>query len=427
MKSIKTLITGGIAAGSMFAALAIAQPAPHYTVTDLGTLGSGTYSSANNVSNDGFLVGLSAIDPSATSPLHAVLWDNRIPHTIVDIGRPGLGGLNSQAYGINAGQIVGQAETSTEDPSNENFCGYGTGLDCVPFLWQDGVMTALPLLGGNNGGVFNNPNHRGQVAGAAENSTRDPQCPAPQVLDYEPVIWGPGPRQIRKLALLHGDSVGIPTSINDDGQAVGTSGSCANTPLIPLVVGPHAVLWEADGSAWDLGNLGGTPVNVALDVNNRGQVVGGSSLAADSTVSYLTDAFLWTKETGMQDLGTLPGDVASQGLWINDSGVVVGPSIDAAGNLRAFIWQNGTMTDLNTLVPADSPLYLLFAGSINSSGEIAGFGVTSSGDLHGFLLTPSGGTDDESFSSAQQSAVKAIAQSENVRQQVFARLGFRSR
>jgi probable HAF family extracellular repeat protein len=231
---------------------------------------------------------------------------------------------------------------------------------------------------------------------------------------------------MRKLALLPGDSVGIPTSINDNGQAVGTSGSCANTPLIPLVVGPHAVLWEADGSARDLGNLGGTPVNVALAINNRGQVVGGSSLAADSTTSYLNDAFLWTKETGMQDLGTLPGDVASQGLWINDSGVVVGPSFDAAGNLRAFIW-NGTMTDLNTLVPADSPLYLLFAGSINSSGEIAGFGVTSSGDVHGFLLTPSSGAADDGLSPAQQSVLKAVAQSENVRQQIFARLGFRGR
>ena len=43
-KSILTLITGGIAASGMFAALAIAQPAPHHTVTDLGTLGGGTYS-----------------------------------------------------------------------------------------------------------------------------------------------------------------------------------------------------------------------------------------------------------------------------------------------------------------------------------------------------------------------------------------------
>ena len=86
MNSIMTSITGGIAAGSMFAALAIAQPAPHYTVTDLGTLGSGTYSSANNVSNGGFVVGLSAIDSSATSPLQAALWDHRSPHTIMDIG-----------------------------------------------------------------------------------------------------------------------------------------------------------------------------------------------------------------------------------------------------------------------------------------------------------------------------------------------------
>ena len=49
---------------------------------------------------------------------------------------------------------------------------------------------------------------------------------------------------------------------------------------------------------------------------------------------------------------------------------------------------NGVMTDLNTLVPADSPLYLLTAFAVNDSGEIVGFGVTDEGDLHGFLATP---------------------------------------
>jgi probable HAF family extracellular repeat protein len=424
-KSIKSLITGGIAAGSMLAALAAAQPV-HYTVTDLGTLPGGTFSIANNVSREGFAVGLSTINSSPTSPEQAVFWNSRSPHTVTPLSG-GLGGPNSEAWGIGGGRIVGQAETSTSDPNNENFCCFGTGLDCVPFVWHDGVMTALPLLGGNNGGVFNNPNLRGQVAGVAENDTRDPQCPAPQVLDYKPVIWGPGAGQIQRLALLSGDTVGIATSINETGQAVGTSGSCANTPLLPLVSGPHAVLWEADGSATDLGNLGGPMINVALWINNKDQVVGGSSLGPDSTVSYLNDAFLWTKETGMQDLGTLPGDVASQGLAISDSGVVVGPSYDPAGNIRAFIWQSGVMTDLNTLVPADSPLYLLFAGVINSSGEISGFGVTSSGDLHGFLLTPVTGAQDDSFSPVAQSALKAIAQSENVRQQISARLRFRRR
>jgi probable HAF family extracellular repeat protein len=60
---------------------------------------------------------------------------------------------------------------------------------------------------------------------------------------------------------------------------------------------------------------------------------------------------------------------------------VVGLSLDAMGNPRAFYWENGVMSDFNTLVQANSPLYLLGAETINSSGEIAGFGVTSCGDI----------------------------------------------
>lgn len=41
----------------------------------------------------------------------------------------------------------------------------------------------------------------------------------------------------------------------------------------------------------------------------------------------------------------------------------------------AFLWKDGVMTDLNALIPSDSPLYLLAAFWINDSGEIAGFGV----------------------------------------------------
>jgi hypothetical protein len=58
------------------------------------------------------------------------------------------------------------------------------------------------------------------------------------------------------------------------------------------------------------------------------------------------------------------------------------------GNPRAFLWENGVMTDLNTLVPANSPLYLLIGFSINSRGEIAGFGVTNNGQIHAYLASP---------------------------------------
>ncbi len=156
-------------------------------------------------------------------------------------------------------------------------------------------------------------------------------------------------------------------------------------------MGPHAVLWDTDGTPIDLGNLGGS-VDVSLFavgnratyINNRGQVVGGSTLAGNKTAH----AFLWARDTGMKDLGVLPGDDNSGAIAINERGEIVGVSNDTDGNGRAFLWRNGLMSDLNTLAPSDSPLYLVAALGINDRGEIVGFGATEGGDIHAFLATP---------------------------------------
>jgi hypothetical protein len=65
----------------------------------------------------------------------------------------------------------------------------------------------------------------------------------------------------------------------------------------------------------------------------------------------------------------------------------------SCSSLAAPLWQNGVMTDLNTLIPADSPLYLIEAtGTINDQGEIAGIALVTSGEesgeVHAFLATP---------------------------------------
>jgi probable HAF family extracellular repeat protein len=365
-----------------------------YTIKDLGTLG-GPFSEATAVTDNGLITGTATLS-SGTE--HATLWYKGLKLDLGTIGLEGKAssGLNSGGFTVNdLAQVVGNSEVSAHEKDSENFCGYGTGLKCLPFLWEGGVMTALPTLGGKNGWAVS-INQRGQATGVAEEGTLDTHCVAPQALDFEAAVWGPSQREIKKLRPLPGDTVGIGLWINDKGQVVGQSGSCGNTVLPPIATGPHAVLWE-NGSVIDLGNLGGACLqgcrsaalgpfgNTPLYINNRDQVVGTSALAGEQTFH----AFLWTREKAMKDLGTVPGDYASVALSVNDEGEIVGLSMDKAGVPRAFIRLNGVMTDLNTLLPANSPIYALVAEIINARGEIAGFGVTGSGQTHAFLATPS--------------------------------------
>jgi len=334
-------------------------------------------------------------------------------------------------------------ETSSKDPNNENFCGYGTGLQCLAAVWQTGKITPLPTLGGTNAGpgMINN---RGEVAGWAETAARDPDCPSkmavngtgPQILDFEAVIWGPKPGQIRELLPLHGDSVGMALGINESGQAVGTSGLCSNTVLPGFVIGPHAVLWDKDGSVHDLGSLGGTsnPAilavgNVAFSINNRGQVVGTSALPG----STRNHPFIWTKETGMQDLGLLEGDVVGAGLAINNRGDVVGASIGPPGAMngdpRAIMWRNGQKIDLNAVSQTDSPFVaLLTAFAINDDGQIAGFGITKAGDIHSFLAIPTTGASwSDRAEETDQNVRSPVVFPDSVRKLLLGRFGIHAR
>jgi probable HAF family extracellular repeat protein len=96
----------------------------------------------------------------------------------------------------------------------------------------------------------------------------------------------------------------------------------------------------------------------------------------------------------MADLGTLPGIPGSLATGINNKGQVVGFSDDFNGNTVALLWQNGGMTDLNTLIPADSRLFILEALGINDRGQIAGYAFnTTTGEVHGYLATPVPGSN----------------------------------
>ena len=83
---------------------------------------------------------------------------------------------------------------------------------------------------------------------------------------------------------------------------------------------------------------------------------------------------------------------------INSKGQIVGQSFSCdTGTARAVLWEEGAIIDLNTLVPANTNLFLADAFNVNNRGEILCQclppGVNSqNSDVggHDCLLIPSG-------------------------------------
>jgi probable HAF family extracellular repeat protein len=368
---------------------------PHYTVTDLGVLGAGTNATAFDTNDVGWVAGSSNL--TAGGPQHAFVWYGHGP--LKDLGT--LGGAacplcNSAADGPNLlGETAIGSEISTPDPDGEDFCAYGTHLQCRGVVSRNGKLIALRNLpGGRNANAFG-INDLGQLVGFAENGIRDSTCATTtpfQVFRFEAVEWEPS-GTIRELPPLtkKGDTVAFAMGINNLGQVVGSSGTCATQGLPPLyVTGHHAVLWDRNGNATYLGTLGdaaNTASNSANSINNFGQVVGTSQFT-DGTVH----SFLWTKATGMQGLEPLPGafaTIAGCCRTINDRGDVAGFAFDNTGP-HAVVWINKKISDLNALIPSGSLLYLLSADSINDSGEIVGQAcvLPDCSVFHSFRATP---------------------------------------
>lgn len=362
------------------------EPAPPaYVVYDTGAIG-GTLAFGSGINELGWISGGST---TAAGPLHAALW---VPGDIIDLGT--LGGASSAVewpVKNNHGLIVGISETATADPLGETFSCRAFinthGHTCLPFLWQNGTLNPLPLLGGNNG-FATAINNSGLAVGWAETAVHDKTCVLPQQLQFEAVQWGPAPSQVKVLAPLPQDSTSAATAINDAGEAVGISGDC--DVAVGAFSARHAVLW-LNGRPIRLATLGGQGWNTPMAISNSGIIVGFSDTPGDVVNGVLHANFqaaLWTA-SGIVNLHALPGDVMSQATGVNDFGQIAGTSNDAAGNPRVFLWQNGRMYDLNELVQEDAPLYLLATGDINDRGAITGLGCVmvagACGAVHTFV------------------------------------------
>jgi probable HAF family extracellular repeat protein len=348
------------------------------TLTDLGSLpGSGNSSFAYASNDRGQEVGVSengTIDPLTGFPeVDAVMWRDG---GIVDLGT--LGGNASTAENVNnKGRAVGAALNSIPDSFVTGLLPYkldnGTPIAITQahaFLWEHGAMRDLGTLGGPDS-TAQFVNEHGQIAGESFiDSTPNPPISAPAcagdgVPTQHPFLWQDGFVDLGSL----GGTCGYPNWLNNRGQVVGTmtlAGDLIN----------HAFLWEK-GSLTDLGTLGGNN-SEAWFANDAGDVVGRPDFSLSSNDQH---AFLW-RHGVMTDLGTVAGQPISWAYAINSKRQVVGDA-----NNNAWLWEKGSIVDLNALVPSGTE-HVAIGAAINDRGEIVATGLLPNGDEHAVMLIP---------------------------------------
>ena len=241
------------------------------------------------------------------------------------------------------------------------------------FLYHhaSGSMVDLGTLDGSASEAFS-INDSGTIIGEVYESRSNPSSP------WTPYVWltsggsqslvGPYPNGVGQYV--------TPNGISNTGLIVGQG-------YINDVAGERAVLYK-NNTITNLGNIGGD-LSDANAISPQGVYIAGTSAAKGATAAtnfLSTHAFLYRNGT-RTDLGTLASGNYSTASGVNNKGDVVGYSyIGQTGNCtpsqytpeikHAFITVNGgKMTDLGNL--ANKTICSSWARAINDSGEIVGY------------------------------------------------------
>jgi probable HAF family extracellular repeat protein len=347
-------------------ALAGAQTLPTYHVTELPSP-SGLACVATTINDAGVAAG-SCASNGATN-FGAVIWKDGQPTTLGVLS----GGDYAGATAINSlGVVVGDG-TWLGSPRPQAFVSTANGLLNIDPN-SGGNSRAIGIM--DNGIIFGNMTKSLSGNTASWNIvmwTQDPGHPGRYKENFLPKLQGGDPKFVGVFGWQS----------NKVGQVVGW---VTNT-----VIGQLGGFWNNDAAhtVVALQALPGGNHSLAWAINDLGQAAGESN-----TPDSMGHATMWQNDAAHTpvDLGTLPGDTYSAAEGINSSGQVIGISLSGVfptmTGQRAFVWQNGLMQDLASLIdPADGFWTIDSVFHINNAGQIVGIGTTN-GRSAIVLLTP---------------------------------------
>lgn len=294
------------------------QAAPRYTVTQFLD-----HFTAYDINNSGQMAGALAAGDGTT---HAALYADG---AFTDLGN--MGGTAAHATAVNdAGAMTGTV--------------YTTDNEWHGFVYSNGVTTDLGQRSEGYG-----INARGDAVGRAWTGDGT----------YTALLYSDG--QLHSLGSLGTGGYAIAYDINDIGQTVGVS------LILDESHAPFHPFLYSDGAMRDLGSLAYGGVSSANAINNAGRIAGYSE-DVDGTFS----AFIYENAT-MTFLGNLGGSFVDVG-GINEQGDFVGNADRANGNAIGYLYIDGALVDLNTLLDPALGWHIDGAVAINDLGQIAAHG-----------------------------------------------------
>lgn len=276
---------------------------------------------------------------------HAVLWN--VPSVPTDLGDNGVW---SEARGISStGLIAGRHDVAATHRGA---------------LWTPQGRQTLPPLPGQPASEAYDVDDAGVAVGVSLISSTDVTA----------VRWVNGVPS----ALPGANGTSWALAVNGAGRAVGQRDVWPER---------HAMLWEG-ANFTVLPDLGGD-FAWATSVSTEGTICGGSFDSNSQIVAVLWDA----ESLHPVPLPNPPFGAYARVKDVNDQGIAVGEvclSIECEpGDNRAIVWRDGTVHDLNDLIPPGSGWTLFSAEAVNENGEIVCVGAQNGFvSPRGFKLTP---------------------------------------